>query len=56
MRERFDKYLVPRAHEVPGLRYETCVYCGMRWNVAHEQQVSEKGYLCPNCRHKGVRV
>lgn len=52
MREIFDKHLTPRTREVPGLRYETCTYCGMRWNVAKAQSVPFDGYRCPHCRFK----
>lgn len=29
-------------------RYENCVRCGERWNVA--KQWEGKSYLCPRCR------
>ena len=43
MRER-------EAREIPGLRYETCRGCGLRWNIAKGQTIPKDGYLCPRCQ------
>lgn len=40
MRER-------EAREIPGLRYETCRGCGLRWNIAKGQTIPKDGYLLP---------
>lgn len=37
MRER-------EAREIPGLRYETCRGCGLRWNIAKGQTIPKDGY------------
>lgn len=39
-----------KEQEVPGLRYETCRDCGLRWNIAKGQAIPKDGYLCPKCR------
>lgn len=38
------------AREIPGLRYETCRGCGLRWNIAKGQTIPKDGYLCPRCQ------
>ena len=38
-----------------GYRYETCVWCGARYNVARKQKVPEGGYICPPCWFRGRR-
>lgn len=43
MRER-------EAREIPGLRYETCRGCGLKWNIAKGQTIPKDGYLCPHCQ------
>lgn len=43
MRER-------EAREIPGLRYETCRGCGLRWNIAKGQTIPKDRYLCPHCQ------
>jgi hypothetical protein len=43
MRER-------EAREIPGLRYETCRGCGLRWNITKGQTIPKDGYLCPRCQ------
>ena len=41
-----------KVRELPGLRYETCRYCNLRWNIAKEQKVPKDGYICPHCQDK----
>ena len=37
-------------------RYEVCVACGKKWNVAREQVMPKDGYLCPYCREKEKKI
>ena len=32
-----------------GARYETCVICGLEWNVPKDLQIRRPGYICPHC-------
>ncbi len=35
-----------------GGRYETCVVCGLSWNVSKDQRIRYPGYICPHCTGK----
>lgn len=37
-----------------GFRYETCVGCGLDWNVSRK---AEQGwYICPRCAFQGKKI
>jgi len=46
-----EKRRKPREPEKkPGLRYETCVSCGLEWNVSRYAKMG--WYICPHCEYR----
>lgn len=39
-----------RVRENPQARHETCIDCGLRWNVSRNAAAPFFGYVCPRCR------
>lgn len=50
MAEREKRRKPPEPEKKPGLRYETCVSCGLEWNVSRNAKLG--WYICPHCEYR----